>query len=259
MQTLPSSQFFCVPDMQAPFAHTSPMVQALLSLQGAVLLVCTQLPVAASQESSVQTLPSSQFFCAPEQTPPEHTSPVVQALLSLHGAVLLVCTQLPVAASQESSVQILPSSQFFCAPGMQAPFAHTSPMVQALLSEQGAVLLVNTQAPVVVLQVSSVQTLLSSHTLAGPGKQTPPEHASFVVQALPSLHGAVLLVCTHPDAGSQVSSVQTLLSSQLGAGPPTQTPPEHASFVVQALLSEQGAVLLVCVQGQVPGPGAVAS
>ena len=48
---------------------------------------------------------------------------------------------------------------------------------------------------------------------------------------------AVLLVCTHPDAGLQLSSVYTFPSLQFGAGPPTQAPPAHVSFVVQALPS----------------------
>ena len=43
-----------------------------------------------------------------------------------------------------------------------------------------------------------------------------------MVQALPSVQGAVLFVCTQPVDGLQVSSVQTLPSSQLGGAPPTQ-------------------------------------
>jgi hypothetical protein len=45
-----------------------------------------------------------------------------------------------------------------------------------------------------------------------------------------------------PFAGSQLSSVQGLPSSQFGAEPPTHEPPEQASLVVQALLSSQGTV-----------------
>src|SRR3990172_1205601 len=63
-----------------------------------------QAPVAVSQESVVQQLPSSQFFGVPAtQTPPEHVSLTVQALPSSHAAVLLVNTQIP--ATQASSVQ----------------------------------------------------------------------------------------------------------------------------------------------------------
>jgi hypothetical protein len=54
-----------------------------------------------------------------------------------------------------------------------------------------------------------------------------------------ALQAAVLLVFTQPLAGLHESFVQTLLSSQLGGGPPTQLPLEHLSAVVQALLSLQ--------------------
>ena len=70
----------------------------------------------------------------------------------------------------------------------------------------------------------------------------------MAVQNSPSLQGNVLLVLTHPIAGLHESSVQTLPSLQLGAGPPTHVPPLHASVVVQAFPSSQGAVLLVLTQ-----------
>jgi hypothetical protein len=53
-------------------------------------------------------------------------------------------------------------------------------------------------------------------------------------QAMPLAAEALL---THPLAGSHESTVQALPSLQFGAGPPTQTPPEQTSFVVQALPS----------------------
>src|SRR6185503_13008430 len=84
-------------------------------------------------------------------------------------------------------------------------------------------------------------------TEAVPCVQVPPPQMSPVVQALPSSQGSVLLVCVHPEAALQPSVVHTLLSSQLSAAPPTQTPPLHASDVVQALPSSQGLVLFVCV------------
>jgi len=64
VQTLPSSQFIAVP-AQTPLEQISFMVHALPSLQAEVLLRCWQTP--ATQESSVQTLPSSQFI--PAQDP----------------------------------------------------------------------------------------------------------------------------------------------------------------------------------------------
>jgi hypothetical protein len=84
-------------------------------------------------------------------------------------------------------------------------------VVQALLSLQGAVLLANTQ-PDPGLQLSSVQLLPSLHESAGPPAQAPPAQVSDVVQALPSLHGAVLLVFTQLPVPLQTSSVQTLPS-----------------------------------------------
>ena len=71
---------------------------------------------------------------------------------------------------------------------------------------------------------------------------------SAVVQALPSLQDAVLFVLTQPVDGLHESFVHTLLSLQLGAGPPTQMPPAHVSAVVQALPSLQDAVLFVLTQ-----------
>jgi hypothetical protein len=118
-----------------------------------------------------------------------------------------------------------------------------------------------------------VQGLLSLQFLAAPGTQTPPEQTSPVVQAFPSLQTAELLVNTQPIAGSQESSVQTLLSLQLigvwtqlpvavlqvsvvqallslqmSAAPLMQTPPEQTSPVVQAFPSLQAAALLVNTQ-----------
>jgi hypothetical protein len=94
--------------------------------------------------------------------------------------------------------------------------------------------------------------LLSLQSGAGPPTHAPPEHASPVVHALPSLHETVLFVCTQPEPGSQLSSVHRLLSLQSGAGPPTQAPPEHASPVVQPFPSLHETVLFACTQ---PEPG----
>src|SRR5439155_1087463 len=155
------------------------------------------------------------------------------------------------------------------APPVQAPPLQVSLVVQALPSLQGAVLLTWTQ-PVEGLQVSSVQTLPSSQEGAGPPTQRPPLQVSLVVhvlpvgdapptngrplqvslvvQALPSLQGSVLLPWRQPVVGSQLSSVQRLLSLQLSAGPPAQRPWLQVSLVVQALPSVQGAGLFVWTQ-----------
>jgi hypothetical protein len=102
--------------------------------------------------------------------------------------------------------------------------------------------------PVAGTHESFVHTLPSLQLGAGPPTQTPPAHVSFVVQALPSLHALVLLVCAQPVAGTHESFVQTLLSLQFGAGPPTQTPPAQVSAVVHALPSLHEMVLLAFTQ-----------
>src|SRR6266849_3669131 len=246
VQTLPSSQLGAGPPTQVPPLQVSLVVQAFPSLQGLVLLVCTQ-PVAGLQLSSVQTLPSSQLGAGPPtHAPPAQVSLVVQAFPSLQGLGLLTCTH-PLAGLQLSVVQTFPSSQLGAGPPTHAPAAQVSLVVQAFPSLQGAVLLMCTQ-PVAGLHESSVLSFLSLQLGAGPPTHVPPAQVSFVVQAFPSSQEAVLLVCVHPLAGSHASSVQTLLSLQLGAGPPTHVPPEHVSLVVQAFPSLQGAVLLVCTQ-----------
>src|SRR4029079_11233777 len=125
--------------------------------------------------------------------------------------------------------------------------AQVSPEVQASPSEQGALLFTWTH-PVPGSQESSVQGLLSSQLTAPPGAQAPPAQVSPEVQASPSEQGAVLFVWTHPVPGSQESSVQGLLSSQLTAPPGAQAPPAQTSPSVQALPSVQGSVLSACTQ-----------
>ena len=73
--------------------------------------------------------------------------------------------------------------------------------------------------------------------------QAPATQVSFVVQALPSLHGREVFMWTHPVAGLHESSVHMFPSSQPSGGPLMQTPPPHASFVVHSLPSLQGSVL----------------
>jgi hypothetical protein len=98
--------------------------------------------------------------------------------------------------------------------------------------------------PVLGLQVSAVQGLPSSQLVGPSPVQVPAMHRS-IVQALPSLQTFVWSVTwTHPPfTGSHESSVQGSPSSQVGGGPPTQTPSLQASFAVQALPSSQDAAL----------------
>src|SRR5438128_1649449 len=180
-------------------------------------------------------LPSSQLVAAaPTHPPPLQVSPLVQALPSSQGLVLLVCVQ-PVAGLQPSVVQTLPSSQLGAAPPTHVPPLQVSPVVQAFPSLQGLVLLVCVQ-PVAGLQPSVVQTLPSSQLGAAPPTHVPQLQGSRVVSALGRLPWVVLLVCVQPVAGLQPSVVQTLPSSQLGAAPPTQVPPLQVSLALHDAL-----------------------
>jgi hypothetical protein len=74
-------------------------------------------------------------------------------------------------------------------------------------------------------------------TLGVPFPHTPFAQTSPVVHRLLSLHGAVLFAFWQPLVASQLSSVHTFPSSQLGAAPPTHAPAEQVSFVVHSLPS----------------------
>jgi hypothetical protein len=123
-------------------------------------------------------------------------------------------------------------------PETQTPAEHWSPRVTGSPSLQDAVLSDVTQ-PLAESQLSSVQASPSSQTRAAPPTHTPPEQASSVVQASPSSQATSLLAEEHPLAGSQLSSVHKLPSSQSGGRPPTQAPALQLSPVVQALPSSQ--------------------
>ena len=81
--------------------------------------------------------------------------------------------------------------------------------------------------------------LLSSQSGAAPPTQVPLLQVSTAVHALPSSQLATLFVCTHPVDTLHESSVQTSLSLQSGAAPPTHSPLLHVSLVVHALPSSQ--------------------
>ena len=68
--------------------------------------------------------------------------------------------------------------------------------------------------PPAVSQLSAVHALPSSQSGGGPPLHDPPLQVSLVVQALPSVHGALLLAYAQPVAGLQASSVQGLPSVQ---------------------------------------------
>lgn len=171
-----------------PLEHRSFCVHALLSLQLSVLTALTQ-PFFGSQLSVVHTLLSLQLSAAPPHTPPAHTSLALHALPSSQLRVLLAKRQLPLALSQESLVQALPSAQTLVAPGTQPAETHWSPTVHALPSVHGEALALCTQ-PVSLSQESSVQGLPSSQLRPAPAEHTPFTHVSLVVHTLPSAsHG----------------------------------------------------------------------
>src|SRR5205809_868703 len=214
-------------------------------------------PLAESQVSTPsQRLPLSQWACVLQQPPiglKEHS---------------------PVAWSQLSTVQISPSSQGTGMPAWHSPVEslQVSTPLHASLSSHWAFELqqpsigVLLHASVATLQASLVQTtpssqlggspftprpVLGSH-VSGPSQKTPssqttgcpmqlpPLQVSSVVQLLSSSQGAVLGLLTQlPVSRSQLSSVQTLPSSQFGGGPPAQLPFLQASSVVQALAALQ--------------------
>jgi hypothetical protein len=136
------------------------------------------------------------------------------------------------------------SLQAIAVPTWQVPPPQVSPAVQAFPSSQELVLFVKTQ-PVAGSHVSVVQGLLSSQATGAPGRQAPPLHVSPVVHTLPSSHGFVLSMWTHPVAELQESSVHGLSSLQAIAAPGWQVPPPHVSPVVQALPSSHGLELFV--------------
>jgi hypothetical protein len=173
----------------------------------------------------------------------------VQALLSVQLPVLSAKVQ-PVCALQPSSVQTLPSAHGNAAPGWQALLAQVSPTVHRLPSSQEPETAAKLQ-PVVGLQLSAVQALLSLQLMGVP-MQLPPLQTSLLVQAEPSLQVAVLAANWQPLLASQVSVVHGLLSPQTNAVPGWQEPPLHWSPWVHTLPSSQPAVLLVYWQ---PLPG----
>src|SRR6516225_3853702 len=74
--------------------------------------------------------------------------------------------------------------------------------------------------------------------------QLPALHLSPVVQRSPSLHGEPFGEWTHPEDGLQVSSVQTLPSSQFRGVLWQACEPVQCSFSVQRSVSTQSVSLL---------------
>src|SRR5262249_17224521 len=99
------------------------------------------------------------------------------------------------------------------------PAVHLSPVVQALPSSQGvSSILLTLEQPVIELQLSTVQSLLSLHVSGMPGLQLPAWHPSPSVQTSLSVQGklSATAACSHAPAMLQASVVQTLPSSVHG-------------------------------------------
>ena len=235
---------------QVPVVQTSPLVQALPSLQSRLVGVWTQ-PLAGVQESVVQALPSSQARLPPLQTLAAQTSFWLQALPSSQLAVLAVWTQFP--PLQLSSVHTLLSWQSGPAPPTQLPPAHASPKVHGSPSLQLAVLALKTQ-PLTGSHVSSVHGLPSSHWIRPPATQFTPTQLSNPVHTLPSashglpspcptrLHTPVAELQTlAAHAVSFAPSQLTMVATSITHFPPLQTSePLHKS---PSLLPAQSAVV----------------
>ena len=231
VQNVLSSQFGGAPPTQLLLLHVSLVVHALPSLQSEVLAMCTQ-PLPSAQESFVQPLPSSQLSALPEQTPPEHLSFRLQIWPSSQDLPSSLVNVQPLVGSQPSSVHALLSLHVRAAPPLHLPLPHVSLVVHALLSSQARMLFVNTH-PVAAVHVSFVHGLLSLHGGFAVPLHAPWLHASPPVHASLSLQVPVMGALLQPLAGLQLSSVQTLLSSQF-AGVAVHVPVTHVSPVVQA-------------------------
>ncbi len=200
--------------MHTPPAQVSLVLQASRSSQGRVLARLTQ-PVLALHVSLVHGLLSSQVTAPPTQLPTLHRSPWVQALPSSQGAITCLNWQLPVAASQVSAVQALPSSHGLLGPATHRPPLQKSPWVHALPSVHGA-LVGTTWQPSLASHESAVHGLPSPQAKALPLKHLPPVQASPLVQTEPSASQSVPSFCaTRPHLPMPLS--HTFLAHALSA------------------------------------------
>ncbi len=132
---LPSSHRLGTADMHVPPLQVSPLVQASLSSQGAVLYAATH-PLPGAQVSSVHGLPSSHAMDLPAQTPPLHASPLVHASASSQPPVAAGCWQTP--PTQLSYVQSLPSLHTPGSGSSVLPSQSSSRLLQVSLTALGA-------------------------------------------------------------------------------------------------------------------------
>ena len=199
-----SLQALGVPALQTLPAQVSACVHALPSLQAMPLFgVVMQAPVFASQASLVHKLPSLQTLkLAPVHTPCwQLLSPLQPFLSSQRVLFALACVvHFPAALSHTAFKHTLATA------GQSLSAAQKPP--QPLMG-------LAAHTPLEALQLSLVQALLSSHTLAGPGMHVPATHKSPWVHGVPSVQAPALFTLTHlPVLWLQLSSVHKLLSLQ---------------------------------------------
>jgi hypothetical protein len=186
-------------------------------------------PKTGSQLSVVHTLPSSQSSGVPGvHTPAWQVSPPLHTLASLHEVPFNtgVLAQ-PVAASQLSVVQTLPSLQSSALAGVHTPFwqvsfpLQTSPSAHEEPLGSGAV-----WHPAIGSQLSVVQTLPSLHASGLPAAHTAAWQVSTPLQTLASAQEVPFTTgeYSQPKTGSQVSVVHGLASLQVSAVPAVQVP-----------------------------------
>src|SRR3990172_6433561 len=226
-----------VPSWQASVVQASPSEQVLVSS-----LVCTQT-ADALHRSSVHSLPSL-VQGAPaasslgRHTPSSQMSGFLQSVSLRSPQVLvssLVCTQ-TADALHRAAVPALPSrgqgAPAASSLGRHTPSSQMSGFLQSVSLRSPQVLvssLVCTQTAD-ALHRSSVHSLPSlvqgAPAASSLGRHTPSSQMSGFLQSVSLRSPQVLvssLVCTHPLAGLQLSSVQALPSSQL-MRVPTQVP-----------------------------------
>ena len=138
-----------------------------------------------------------QRLSEPAQSPSAQTSPPVHGFRSSQGAVLAVKAHSPVASTQASSVQGLPSSQVLAGVLVQTPFAHwnelhgvQSPSRQAAPSstligtqEPASLHAPRSQSPTSRSHSAPVGALTTSHF---PARQATCSHLAGSTLTLPS-------------------------------------------------------------------------
>src|SRR6266850_2173419 len=233
-----SSQLRVVPGVQAPALQISSPLQTSPSEQEVPSATGVRKQPLGPQESVVQGLLSSQLRAVPGvQAPALQISSPLQTLPSEQevpsGSGLL---KQPVAGSQASVVQALPSLQTSGVPGAQRPCSQVSEPLQASPSEQEVPSATGVWMQPLGPQESAVQGLLSSQLRVVPGVQAPALQISSPLQTLPSEQEVPsgTGVWTQP-LGPQESAVQGFWSSQLRVVPGVQAPALQISSPLQTL------------------------